>query len=129
MRHYGVEMQFFRNVLWRNAIIEISKLFKHYEKRSIVKFLNKVNGGGTLSKIIPKEIVDKWYLKLESSTLQIDKVLKLRDKVFAHSEIDYKDTRQYEVFEKDVEKLILFTKDFISDIFLVLDAGLIHADI
>ena len=104
MQHYGVELQFFRNVLWRNAIIEISKLIKKSEKRSIQKFLNKVGVGGSLSKVIPKELIESWHLKLNSSSEIIDKVLRLRDKVFAHTEMDYKDTRQYDVFEKDVEK-------------------------
>jgi len=128
MRHYGVEMQFFRNVLWRNAIIEISKLFKKSEKRSIEKFLNKVGGGGDLSRVVPNELVESWRLKLISSSKLIDKVLKLRDKVFAHTEMDYQDTRQYDVFEKDVENLIILAKEFISEMFLVFDAGVLHAE-
>lgn len=128
MRHYGVELQFFRNVLWRNSIIEISKLFKKTEKRSIEKFLNKVSGGGSLNKVIPKDLIENWRLKLGSSNEIIDKVLKLRDKVFAHTEMDYKDTRQYEVFEKDVEKLIILAKDFITEMFDVFDAGVVHSE-
>lgn len=128
MENCGVELRFFRNVLWRNSIIEISKLFKKTEKKSIEKFLNKVSGGGVYSKIIPKNLIGDWRIKLEQSNILIVKVLDLRDNVFAHTKMDYKDSRQYEVFEKDVEKLIILAEDFITQIFLVFNAGVIHSE-
>lgn len=126
MRHYGVEMQFFRSVLWRNSVIEISNLFKREERRSINKFLNKVESYGEYRNIIPKETIDLLREKLVDNKEIIEKILMMRDKVFAHAQKEYKDSLQYNVLDKDIEKLISFAEAFISDIYLVFNAQVIH---
>lgn len=126
MKHFGVEMTFFRNVLWKNAIIELANLFSKNQKRSLEKFLNKVDVGGVYSKKISAAKVNELRSRLNSYDNIITQVLEMRNTMFAHADKEYHISNKYVVFLGDVEDLILFCENFISDIFQFFDAGVIH---
>lgn len=128
MRHYGNEMAFFRNILWRNSVIEISNLFAKDQSRSINKFLNNIDGGGKYSKKVPTEVVNELRFKLSTFADIIEKILLMRDKVFAHADKDYKSSLQYNKLDTDIEKLIKFSEDFISEISFVFKTTPIHEE-
>jgi hypothetical protein len=129
MKHYGTEMAFFRNILWRNSVIEISNLFAKGQDRSITKFLNNIDGGAKYSKEVPIELVKELRSKLSTFENIIEKILLMRNKVFAHAEKDYKSSLDYNKLDTDIEQLIKFSEDFISEISFVFNTTPIHEEI
>lgn len=127
MRHYGTEMLFFRKMLWRSSIIELSHLFYEREKRSIGKFLNKVDISGEYRGYISPTKIQELRNELNNFQVTIDKVKEMRDKVFAHADYEYEKSKKFDNLDNDIEKLIHFTEVFISEIFLAFDAGVEHS--
>jgi AbiU2 len=84
-------LQFIRHILWRNTAIELSKLFNKSQRRdkfNIFHFINKLRHDQYFGqfKINPKKI-SEWENKLESNKHNIDLILKLRDKVYGHTDL------------------------------------------
>jgi len=128
LRSHGLEMLFFRDVLWRSAIIGLANFFAKGEKRSIVKLLNKLDNGGEFRKVVPNSKVNAWRLKLTQYDSVINKIKTLRDEMYAHSDITYRESLKINIFDKDVEMLISLVQDFISDIYTYFDSQVIHSE-
>ena len=124
----AVEFQFFSSVLWKYSVIELCKLFKKNEKRSIPKLVNKFRKSGEFRlSNITDDIIKDWDDKLLRLNDLIENIIKMRDSVFAHGDATYKNSLQYNVIMDDTEKLILLTKEFISDIYrFALNATVVH---
>jgi len=125
---HGEDMLFFRDVLWRSAVIGLANFFAKDQKRSVVKLLNKLDGGGEFCKVVPRSVIEIWRSKLTEHDGVIEKIKTLRNKMYAHSEIAYRDSLQFNAFDKDVEILIILVQDFISTIFTCFNAQVIHGD-
>ncbi|HMC02317.1 MAG TPA: hypothetical protein VKN14_14855 [Flavobacteriaceae bacterium] len=112
---------FIRHILWRCTVIELSKLFNKSSKRdkyNIYHFISKLKSDGYFGgfKIDSQKISD-WNNQLVKAQLIIDKVLKLRDKVYAHTDYAYNpedlDTPTFE----ETKTLIDIVENVIQEIY------------
>lgn len=112
---------FIRHILWRNTVIELSKLFNKSPKRdkfNIYHFINKLKsdqyfGGFNIS----QDKIDFWENELKLNETTITQITQLRDKVYGHSdsrkELENLDTP---TFEK-TKKLIELVENIIQEIY------------
>jgi len=116
-RHF----HFIKHILWRNTVIELSKLFNKSPKRdkfNIFHFINKLGrdqyfGGFEIN---PNKI-NEWETQLESNKETIDKILTLRDKVYGHTDTENAiDGLESPTFEKTKE-LIDIVKIIIQEVY------------
>tara|TARA_R110002020_G_scaffold179235_2_gene372378 strand:+ start:1395 stop:2015 length:621 start_codon:yes stop_codon:yes gene_type:complete len=84
------DFQFIAQALWQNAVIELSKLFsnsKNRDKFNIFHFIKKLEKNGHFSGFeISQNKINNWYTNIEESRETINLIIKLRDKVYAHTD-------------------------------------------
>ncbi|WP_127020510.1 hypothetical protein [Flagellimonas beolgyonensis] len=118
---YSQDFQFIRHSLWRLAVIELSKLFnskQSLDKFNIFHFIKKLENDGYYRSLKIKESkIDEWKKMLSDNDDVIKIVLKLRNKVYAHSDgpevISDLDTPTFE----QTEKLIDIIENVIQEIY------------
>ncbi|GBF19535.1 MULTISPECIES: AbiU2 domain-containing protein [Arenibacter] len=119
------DFQFIAHALWRNAVIELSKLFndsKNRDKFNIFHFIKKLDKNGYFRSFeISQTKIDSWYKQIEESRETIDLITGLRDKVYAHTDglIDKNglDTPTFEQTEKLIDIVESVIKEIYSSIF------------
>ena len=116
------DFDFLKHVLWRMTIIELSKLFCNSadrDKFNLYHFTNKFRKDGHYSEFsISEEKLKEWENKLEIARLSIENLLKIRDKVYAHTDKIKIDVNTWGLTTKEVEKLIDIAEDVIKEIYL-----------
>lgn len=109
-------------VLWRYVIIEFAKLFsaKDGDAFNLKKFIEKCNSGNHYHKIqIDTIVIDKWNNFLKENEIIINKIITLRDKVFAHRDRNHEDVlKSNEIFFKELEPLVAFTRNIIREVYV-----------
>lgn len=91
--HESLDFLYFRHVLWRMCIIDLSKLYSynpqsnHFNLHSLLK---KVKSGGVYNLLYSNEPrVVSWEKSIESHETAISRVNTLRNKVYAHTDRDF----------------------------------------
>lgn len=115
------DFQFIAHALWRNAVIELSKLFnasKNRDKFNIFHFIKKLEKNGHFRDFkIAQTKIDDWYKQIEENRKTIDLITGLRDKVYAHTDSPTEksglDTPTFE----QTEKLIVIIESVIKEIY------------
>ncbi|TCP21518.1 hypothetical protein EV195_1184 [Tenacibaculum skagerrakense] len=102
---------FSRYALWRVTIMELNKLTndnKKTEKYNLHLILRKLKKGGTYQSIgITDSKILEWETELKKQSESIDQVYKLRIKLYAHTDNDYKNIiDNSELTLKATQKLI-----------------------
>lgn len=115
------DFQFIAHSLWRNAVIELSKLFNDSKKRdkfNIFHFIKKLekNGHFRIFKIDQAKI-DFWYNSIEENRNTIILINKLRDKVYAHTDGPVNKIGLETPTFKQTEKLIDIIENVIKEIY------------
>jgi len=117
---YSVHFHFIRHSLWRLSIIELSKLFstsKQRDRFNIVSFITQLKKDGHFANLnFDESIITKWEKRLSENKDQIDKILTLRDKVYAHTDPKKDDYRGIQLYLRDIEQLFLIVENMISEI-------------
>lgn len=84
------DFKFIAHSLWRNAVIELSKLFndsKEVDKFNIFHFIKKLEKNGHFRSFkIDQLKIDDWYNQIDQNRETIDLIVKLRKKVYAHTD-------------------------------------------
>lgn len=119
------DFQFIAHALWRNAVIELSKLFndsKNRDKFNIFHFIKKLEKNGHFRGFeIAQTKIDNWYKQIEESRETIDLITELRDKVYAHTdgsiEIKGLDAPTFEQTEKLIDIIESVIKEIYSSVF------------
>ena len=113
--------KYIRHILWRNSVIELSKLFsisKNRDKYNISHFIKKLKPQGhfKIFKIDSHKIYD-WESTFATNNGIIDNLLILRDKVYAHTDVlDANESLNGLTFE-EMEMLINLVEDLIREIY------------
>ena len=115
------DFKFISRALWRNAVIELSKLFnssKNRDKFNIFHFISKLEKNGHYRDFkIDQAKIDNWYAQIDENKKTIDLINGLRDKVYAHtdgpSDKNGLDTPTFE----QTEKLIVIIESVIKEIY------------
>tara|TARA_B100000949_G_scaffold235567_1_gene259794 strand:+ start:103 stop:729 length:627 start_codon:yes stop_codon:yes gene_type:complete len=115
------DFKFIARALWRNAVIELSKLFnssKNRDKFNIFHFISKLEKNGHYRDFkIDQAKIDNWYAQIDENKKTIDLINGLRDKVYAHtdgpSDKNGLDTPTFE----QTEKLIVIIESVIKEIY------------
>ena len=128
--NHSREFHFIRHVLWRNTVIELSKLFSFSPKRdkyNIYHFINKFKKDQCFGGFkIEESKIQNWESRLEENKKIISAVLLLRDKVYGHT--DNENSRKdldTPTFEETL-KLIEIVETIVQEIYsIVLDSDAI----
>ncbi|TDN80383.1 hypothetical protein DET49_13224 [Salegentibacter sp. 24] len=115
------DFKFIADALWRNCVIELSKLFYDSKKRdkfNIFHFIKKLEKDVHFRNFkISKTKIDFWYNQIEENRKTIDLITELRDKVYAHTDGPIEriglDTPTFE----QTEKLIDIIESVITEIY------------
>lgn len=125
--NHSKDFQFIRHILWRNTVIELSKLFNSSPKRdkyNIFHFINKLKRNQYFGEFgVSQEKINSWEDGLKDNESLIVKVLLLRDKVYGHTDGEsFKKNLDAPTFA-ETEKLLKIIEDVIREIyFFIFDA-------
>ena len=113
--------KYIRHILWRNSVIELSKLFsisKRRDKYNISHFINKLRREGhfKIFQIDAHKIYD-WESALATNKPIIDNLLILRDKVYAHTDVFNANESLNGLTFQEMEILIYLVEDIIREIY------------
>lgn len=113
------DLQFIRNSLWRLTIIDLSKLFSKgkNDKFNLKRFINKLKRNNYFGDMNIDEIkVSGWESKISNEAPLIESILKLRDKVYAHTDSNVNLCHNIIIYFTQVEELFKLTENIISEI-------------
>ena len=115
---------FARYTFWRVTVIELHKLLndnKETEKYNIHHLIRKLKKGGIYQSLnINKSKIDEWESDLKNQKQSINEVRKLRFKLYAHTDHDYKNViDNSELTLKETEKLISVVTKIVFDIYFI----------
>lgn len=120
LNHSG-EFQFIRHILWRNTVIELSKLFNSSPKRdkyNVFHFINKLKSNQYFGGFgISKEKINYWEDRLTKNEDLINKILLLRDKVYSHTDGEYAKRNLDTPTFAETEELLKIVEDVIREIY------------
>jgi hypothetical protein len=119
------DFQFIAHALWRNTVIELSKLFndsKNRDKFNIFHFIKKLEKNGYFRSFkITQTKIDYWHKQIEENRETIDLITGLRDKVYAHTDGPLEksglDTPTFEQTEKLIDIIENVIKEIYSSVF------------
>jgi hypothetical protein len=127
------DLQFIRHILWRTAIIELSKLFSVSDKRdrfNINHFIKKLKKDGYFGGLLVKpSTIDKWEKEIEQNSHTISILLKYRDKVYAHTDPNKDEHLKHEMSFEQTERLMGFVENIVKEIYLTILNSEIDTDI
>ena len=113
--------KYIRHILWRNSVIELSKLFstsKNRDKYNITHFIKKLKPQGhfKIFKIDIYKIYD-WESTFATNNVIIEDLLILRDKVYAHTDVLNANESLNGLTFQEMEILIELVEDLIREIY------------
>lgn len=112
------DLKFIRFILFRNSIIELSKLFndRDTEKCNIHKLLKKFKRNQIYGDLFQDEMkVSEWEALIKNNGELIKKITTLRDKVYSHSDPQFSDKIDLEL--EDIGRLFEIIKDILITIY------------
>ena len=130
------EFNFIRHILWRMAIIELSKLYsgqlemngeKERDRFNIQKLIRKLKVNGEFKSIgVDTQKITHWESLFRINKTTIERVIQLRDKVYAHTDANKNKFIANDIDFEDVKILIDIIEEILHDIFTtVFDTQLI----
>lgn len=119
--NHSRDFQFIRHVMWKMAVIELSKLFKNSAKSdryNIVHFINKLKRNGYFGKLgISESKIDEWEKLINKNDETISKILNLRDKVYSHTDTNKEKHSKTDLSFEKTEKLLKIIEAVIQEIY------------
>jgi hypothetical protein len=125
--NYDIHLQFIRHALWRQTVIEISKLIcdKENDKFNINSFIRSLKPNGHYSFLkVPESKIKDWELSIINNIGVINNILKLRNKIFAHTDPNKEDYQKIVVTFSSIEKILKILTDILKEVYLA-----IHCDL
>lgn len=115
---------FIRHVMWRNTVIELSKLFSsspNRDKYNIFHFINKFKRDQCFGGLgIEQNKIQDWENRLRENKDIISNILLLRDKVYGHTDNENArrnlDTPTFEETQKLIEIVETIVKEIYSTV-------------
>ena len=118
------DFRYIRLILWKMAVIELAKLFKETDRFSIIRFIKKLKKDGYYGDLgVDSDVINNWQKSIEENKSSIETIIKLRDKLYAHTD-SAKEKYLYESISfEQTKKLIEIVESVISEIYsVVLDS-------
>jgi hypothetical protein len=115
------DFRFISHSLWRMAIVELAKLFSTSESHrfNLAKFINKLGKGEHFGNLgISADTIQAWKDAISEQELQINGVVILRNKIYAHTDADYRNFRTLDISFSDLRQLIDIVEKVIKEIHL-----------
>jgi len=116
-------IKYIRHSLWRIAIIELAKLFStrnSTDKLNLLHFLSKFKSDAHYGNLeIDQLKLAEWETVIYSAQKVIDNILKLRDKIYAHTVREKEHLNEIEFYFKDLHDLFDLIKNIIVEVNLV----------
>jgi hypothetical protein len=117
------DFTFIRHILWRMTIIELSKLFSSSptrDKFNINHLINKLKKDGHFGELgISHLKIEEWELTLRNNQKQIDTIITLRDKIYAHTDRKKEEFKLIQLSFEEIEVLLKTVSDIIREINIV----------
>jgi len=118
---YSQHFQFIRHILWRNTVIELCKLFSKSsgrDKFNIFHFIGKLKKDGHFRSFdVDATKITDWESRLDANKETIEKLLILRDKVYAHTDRMNKNPDDLTPTFEAVKQLIDIVENVIQEIY------------
>jgi hypothetical protein len=115
------DLQYIRHIMFRMSIIELSKLFSgskdrdRFNIRCLIKKLKKNEYFGKMG--ITDDELNRWDAEIDKNGKAIDNILKLRDKVYAHTDSDAETYKSIDLSFKEIEPLLNIVEEIIRKIY------------
>lgn len=117
----STDFQFIRHLLWRNTVIELSKLFSTSPKRdkyNIFHFIKKLKRDQSYGAFrIDAAKIEDWENRLEKNKELINSVILLRDKVYGHTDNENNKKNLVTPTFEQTEKLLKIVENVIQEIY------------
>lgn len=117
------DLQYIGHAMWRLTIIELSKLFsgpKSQDRYNIQYLICKLKKDGIFGNIgFSEETIKNWETKIERNQETIKSILKLRNKIYAHTDSEVEKFLNIELPFKQIESLLEIVKGIIQDVFFL----------
>lgn len=114
------DFQYIRLILWKMAVIELAKLFKDNDRFSIIRFINKLKFGAHYGDLgIKPEVINNWEKSIEKNKSSIETIIKLRDKLYAHTDAEKEKYMHESISFEQTKKLIEIVESIIIEIYSV----------
>lgn len=124
------DSDFIQQVMWRTTIIELTKLFSSSIKRdkfNLFRFVEKVKAYYNHTLHIEESSFLEWESQLNDCKPIIDKLLILRDKVYAHTDRNSRHIDTDIVSFEEAEKLLVVAEVILEEVhFRVFESPIIE---
>lgn len=117
---HSSNLRFIMHLMFRSLVTEVSKLYKNtgQEKFSIISFVEALSPAGHFRKIgVPVPHIEKWKRCLAENQPTIDKIILLRDRVYAHTDDPTKNYSGTELSFRDIKRLLDLAAEILQEIY------------
>ena len=119
---HSIDFIFFRHILLRIAIIELSKLYTtsgndKFRLSKLISILEETNS--YLKYDIPLKSITDWKKEIQNNKKDIELFITLRNKVYAHTDLDWNEYSTVKFDFQKIERLIKIAESIISEIYKI----------
>ncbi|RYE37970.1 MAG: hypothetical protein EOP48_27835 [Sphingobacteriales bacterium] len=120
--HQSVYIKFIMHLMFRSLIVEVSKLYrkdnKKREKFSLPHLVDSLLPGGQLQEAeISRVLLSKWINQFNENQETINAVLRLRDKVYAHSDDPLKSYNDIDLQFAQLKELLDLAGNILKELY------------
>jgi hypothetical protein len=108
-----------RHMLWRQSIVEISKLTSRSSKDEfrILHFIDKLRKEKEVQERINSSVFSGWIKSWHEHKNAIKNINNLRNKIYAHTDREIEEYRKVELYFEDVQRLFDCIGEIIKDVY------------
>lgn len=109
------------HLMFRTAIVEVSKLYSRSEndKYQLASFINSLSPSGHFKKVgVSIEYIEMWKNVLVENKSLIDNILKIRSKLYAHTDNPMKNYNDIDISFKEIKTLLDIAAQILTNIYL-----------
>ena len=117
---YASHFNFINHVLFRNLVVEMSKLFSNRssDKFRLSKFINGLKKEGQYYQLrFEQTLLLAWETALAANKTTIDLIIKIRDELYSHTDGKEEDYNELDINFTDLKKLMDLGENIIGHFF------------
>jgi hypothetical protein len=119
-------LHFIRHILWRQSIVELSKLtsFSNNDEFRITNYIGRLWRTKEIKDKLNPSLFIRWKEELRQNSIAIKHINDLRNKIYAHTDRETEEYRKLDIYFDDVVKVFDAIGSIIKEIYNeVFDSG------